>query len=101
MLNGIAEIHSNSRSFGVYYSLQKLHVNTTHKLPDGIMYYWIQLHNILTLLLPVSIKILDYEKEATIIHKSTPKPPDPQIQISVWCITLTTSIKTFIVQWQT
>jgi len=41
------------------------------------------------------------KKEATIIHTSTPKPPGPQIQIPVWCITLTTWIKTFIVQRQT
>jgi len=54
------------------------------------MYYWLQLYNILTLLLSISIKTLDYEKEATIIQTSTPKPPGPQIQITVWCITLTT-----------
>ena len=54
------------------------------------MYYWLQLHNILTLVLPVSSKIQDYEKEAIIIHKSTAKQPGPHIQISVWCITLTT-----------
>jgi len=30
------------------------------------------------------------KREATIVHTSTLKPPGPQIQISVWCVTLTT-----------